>query len=50
MAGFSGGTGTPANATQRETKIQSQNRFADIATVKGVDALLSNHQVADHAV
>lgn len=50
VAGLSGGTGTPNNQTLREMKVQSQNWFADLATQKGVDVLLSNHQVADHAV
>lgn len=50
VAGLSGGTGTPADQTLRQMKIASQNRFADIASEKGVDVLLSNHQVADHAV
>jgi metallo-beta-lactamase class B len=50
VAGLSGGTGTPNNQTLREMKIESQNRFADIATHSGVDVILSNHQVADHAV
>lgn len=50
VAGLSGGTGTPTNQTLREMKVESQNRFADIATGKGVDVLSSNHQVADHAV
>ncbi|KAJ4294648.1 hypothetical protein N0V90_008339 [Kalmusia sp. IMI 367209] len=50
VAGLSGGTGTPTNQTLREMKVESQNRFAGIAAQKGVDVLLSNHQVADHAV
>ncbi|KAF2175135.1 Metallo-hydrolase/oxidoreductase [Zopfia rhizophila CBS 207.26] len=50
IAGLSGGTGTPADQTSREQKIVSQNRFADIAKEKGVDTLISNHQVADHAL
>src|SRR5690242_1978681 len=50
VAGLSGGTGTPNNQTLRQMKVASQNRFADIASEKGVDVLLSNHQVADHAV
>ncbi|KAG9506461.1 hypothetical protein J7337_003444 [Fusarium musae] len=50
LAGLSGGTGTPADKTAREQKIASQNRFADIYKAKGVDVLLSNHNVADHSL
>ncbi|KAH6971362.1 beta-lactamase-like protein [Ilyonectria sp. MPI-CAGE-AT-0026] len=50
VAGLSGGTGTPAGQGAREQKIVSQNRFADIAKEKGVDTLVSNHQIADHAL
>ncbi|KAF5228053.1 hypothetical protein BFJ70_g6344 [Fusarium oxysporum] len=50
LAGLSGGTGTPAAKTAREQKIASQNRFAEIAKAKGVDVLLSNHNVADHSL
>ncbi|RMZ38159.1 hypothetical protein AFCA_000154 [Aspergillus flavus] len=50
MAGLSGGTGTPADAASREQKIRSQYKFADICQGRGVDVLLSNHQVADHAL
>ncbi|KAF4493286.1 beta-lactamase domain [Fusarium agapanthi] len=50
MAGLSGSTGTPADKTSREQKITSQNRFAEISKKKGVDVLLSNHNVADHSL
>ena len=50
MAGLSGGTGTPTDQAGREDKITSQNRFADIAKARGVDTLISNHQIADHAL
>ncbi|UPK96963.1 hypothetical protein LCI18_007898 [Fusarium solani-melongenae] len=50
LAGLSGGTGTPQPQNLRELKITSQSRFADIAREKGVDALVSNHNVADHAL
>ncbi|PSN71390.1 Metallo-hydrolase/oxidoreductase [Corynespora cassiicola Philippines] len=50
LAGLSGGTGTPRDRESREEKIQSQFKFAEIAREKGVDTLVSNHQIADHAV
>ncbi|KAL4782627.1 beta-lactamase-like protein [Aspergillus varians] len=50
LAGLSGGTGTPTDAPSREDKFRSQYRFADIAKQKGVDTLISNHHVADHAL
>lgn len=50
VAGLSGGTGTPKDAAMREQKIGSQYRFARICKESGVDTLISNHQVADHAL
>ncbi|KAL2825337.1 beta-lactamase-like protein [Aspergillus cavernicola] len=50
IAGLSGGTGTPRDAPSREDKITSQYRFAEICKDRGVDTLISNHQVADHAL
>lgn len=50
VAGLSGGTGTPKDAASREQKIGSQYRFARICKEAGVDTLISNHQVADHAL
>lgn len=50
VAGLSAGTGTPRQQNLREMKITSQNWFADIAREEGVDILLSNHNVADHAL
>ncbi|KAL3447818.1 beta-lactamase-like protein [Aspergillus insuetus] len=50
LAGLSGGTGTPKDAASRGDKIQSQYQFAEIAQRRGVDTLISNHQVADHAL
>ncbi|KAH7047480.1 beta-lactamase-like protein [Macrophomina phaseolina] len=50
VAGLSGGTGTPADAGARAQKVESQYRFAAVARERGVDTLVSNHQVADHAL
>ncbi|KZL83414.1 beta-lactamase domain protein [Colletotrichum incanum] len=50
LAGLNGGTGTPSGKKDREQKIQSQIRFGNIAKGRGVDTLLSNHQIADHAL
>ncbi|KAJ9663217.1 hypothetical protein H2198_000978 [Neophaeococcomyces mojaviensis] len=50
MAGLSGGTGTPKDALSRGQKIQSNYKFADICKARGVDTLISNHQIADHAL
>ncbi|KAL2783460.1 beta-lactamase-like protein [Aspergillus keveii] len=50
VAGLSGGTGTPKDAASRGDKIKSQYRFAEIAQRRNVDTLISNHQVADHAL
>jgi len=47
MAGLSGGTGTPADQAIREDKNTLQDRFADILKARGVDMLISNHQIAD---
>lgn len=50
LAGLSGGTGTPRDAPSRAQKISSQYKFAQICRTKQVDTLISNHQVADHAL
>ena len=50
VAGISGGTGTPKDAVSREQKVRSQYRFSRICKDLGVDTLISNHQVADHAL
>ncbi|KAK5052322.1 hypothetical protein LTR69_009858 [Exophiala sideris] len=50
VASLNGGTGIPAPATDRTNKILSHYRLADIARSRGVDTLISNHQVADHAL
>jgi metallo-beta-lactamase class B len=46
--GFMGGTGDPATAELRSMKVQSVQKLARIAEARGVDALVSNHNVADH--
>ncbi|KAL3477417.1 beta-lactamase-like protein [Aspergillus californicus] len=50
VAGLSGGTGSPSDAPSRGDKINSQYKFARISKGRGVDTLISNHQVADHAL
>ncbi|KAH6719572.1 beta-lactamase-like protein [Leptodontidium sp. MPI-SDFR-AT-0119] len=50
MAGLNGGTGNPQSAIDRTTKVLSQRRLASIAYERGVDTLISNHHVADHAL
>ncbi|GJC98967.1 Beta-lactamase domain protein [Colletotrichum higginsianum IMI 349063] len=50
LAGMNGGTGIPGAKADREQKIRSQNHFADVARDKGVDTLISNHQIADHSL
>jgi metallo-beta-lactamase class B len=50
VAGISGGTGTPKDAVSREKKVRSQYRFSRICKDFGLDTLISNHQVADHAL
>lgn len=50
VVGFMGGTGDPRDATMRDMKVSSIARYADIARERGVDVLLSNHNVADHAL
>ncbi|KAL0931543.1 beta-lactamase domain protein [Colletotrichum truncatum] len=50
IAGMNGGTGIPRTKVEREQKIVSQNHFADVARAKGVDTLISNHQIADHSL
>ncbi|KAH7070233.1 beta-lactamase-like protein [Paraphoma chrysanthemicola] len=50
IAGLMGGTGTPAQKELREMKVQSGFQFAEFALERGIDALVSNHQAADHAV
>ncbi|TDZ18788.1 Metallo-beta-lactamase L1 type 3 [Colletotrichum orbiculare MAFF 240422] len=50
LAGMNGGTGIPQAKADREQKIVSQNHFGDVAKAKGVDTLISNHQIADHAL
>ncbi|KAJ5995547.1 Beta-lactamase domain protein [Penicillium waksmanii] len=49
-AGLNGGTGIPQSATDRTAKVLSHYRLAAIAYERGVDTLISNHQVADHAL
>ncbi|KAH7317560.1 beta-lactamase-like protein [Rhexocercosporidium sp. MPI-PUGE-AT-0058] len=50
MAGLNGGTGNPGSAIDRTNKVLSHRRFASISYQRGVDTLISNHQVADHAL
>ncbi|EWY89720.1 hypothetical protein FOYG_10521 [Fusarium oxysporum NRRL 32931] len=40
----------PGPSVAQVLSFASQNRFAEIAKAKGVDVLLSNHNVADHSL
>ncbi|KAH7393533.1 beta-lactamase-like protein [Cadophora sp. MPI-SDFR-AT-0126] len=50
MAGLNGGTGNPQSAIDRTNKVLSNRRLASIAYERGVDTLISNHHVVDHAL
>lgn len=50
MTGLNGGTGNPQSAVDRTNKVLSHRRLANIAYERGVDTLISNHHVADHAL
>lgn len=50
MASLNGGTGNPQSAVDRTNKVLSHRRLASIAYERGVDTLISNHHVADHAL
>jgi len=50
IAGLNGGTGNPQSAVDRTNKVLSHRRLASIAYERGVDTLISNHHVADHAL
>lgn len=50
VVGFMGGTGDPSDTAMRDMKVSSITKYVDIARERGVDTLLSNHNVADHAL
>ncbi|KAK1528168.1 hypothetical protein CPAR01_12726 [Colletotrichum paranaense] len=50
IAGLNGGTGIPAPKVDREKKIVSQNHLGNVVKMKGVDTLISSHQIANHAL
>ncbi|KXH30921.1 hypothetical protein CSIM01_13870 [Colletotrichum simmondsii] len=50
IAGLNGGTGIPAPKVDREKEIVFQNHSGNVAKMKDVDTLLSNHQIAGHSL
>lgn len=50
LAGLYGGGGVPEDPEDKEKQISSFQRFRRIATDRGVDVLLSNHQSQDNTL
>ncbi|KAH8774566.1 beta-lactamase-like protein [Diaporthe sp. PMI_573] len=50
VVGFMGGTGDPSDTAMREMKVASIAKYVEVASERGVDTLLSNHNIADHAL
>ncbi|TEA16323.1 Metallo-beta-lactamase L1 type 3 [Colletotrichum sidae] len=50
VAGFYGGVGIPSTAADKDTQINSLNRFAGLGKDAGVDTLIANHQTQDRAL
>jgi metallo-beta-lactamase class B len=49
VVGFFGGFGAPRDPQQRYPHIASMNRFRQLASVAGVDAMIANHPLQDGA-
>jgi len=50
VVGFQRGTGNPRALADREEKVRSGYKLARISYAMGADTLMSNHQIADHAL
>ncbi|KAF2221233.1 hypothetical protein BDZ85DRAFT_302606 [Elsinoe ampelina] len=50
VAGLNGGTSIPRSPSDKAARVRSHYKLADAAKARGVDTLISNHQIADHAL